>query len=46
MQRPGLRASDSLPPPVTATVFSVLAPKSIFRRRAMVMFFSPTKSAM
>ena len=37
--------SDSVPLPITAAAFSVLAPKSIFRKRAMLVFLCPTKSA-
>jgi hypothetical protein len=37
---------ESLLSPITADVFSVLAPKSILRSRWIVVFLSPTNSAM
>ena len=37
-------ALRSFKPPITAAVFSVFAPKSIFRSRRIVVFLSPTAS--
>jgi hypothetical protein len=37
---------ESLPLPSTAFIFSVGAPKSSFRKRAIVVFLSSTNSAM